>query len=369
MRGGGWWRNEKRKETFFGVHKSLAILRSLSGVGLARLIFLGSLSTRGLEYFKDFKVGIYINTSCGKYQEIERPPSRAAARMPFSTTVATKFGATLLVCQRQHTLIVALNRPRVRNAFNDDMYSDLVHVLYQATHDDSVAAVVLTGCGPYFSSGADLNHTVSSMMASSTEKQPYGRQSSYLPAGRFMRALLLFPKVLAVAVNGPAVGIAVTLLFHCDLVVCSPNSSFWVPFTRLALVPEFCSSKTFVQTMGMAKTNELLLLGRKIDAPTAVNWNICSRILTNSQDNDVVDPFAPNSVASQLTQELERLLFALPHGPLTSRYFVELIRKSRRLEMESVCQEELIQLDERFNKGHVKDAVSHIQIGSRRSKL
>jgi enoyl-CoA hydratase/carnithine racemase len=50
-----------------------------------------------------------------------------------------------------------------------------------------------------------------------------------------MMTLLSFPKIIAAAVNGPAIGIGVTLLFHCDLCYCTSNATFWIPFTRLAL--------------------------------------------------------------------------------------------------------------------------------------
>ncbi len=50
-----------------------------------------------------------------------------------------------------------------------------------------------------------------------------------------MMTILSFPKIIAAAVNGPAIGIGVTLLFHCDLSYCTSNATFWIPFTRLAL--------------------------------------------------------------------------------------------------------------------------------------
>jgi enoyl-CoA hydratase/carnithine racemase len=50
-----------------------------------------------------------------------------------------------------------------------------------------------------------------------------------------MMTILSFPKIIAAAVNGPAIGIGVTLLFHCDLCYCTSNATFWIPFTRLAL--------------------------------------------------------------------------------------------------------------------------------------
>jgi len=82
-------------------------------------------------------------------------------------------------------------------------------------------------------------------------------------------------------------------------------------------VPEFASSATLLDTMGLAKANELLLLGQKIDANTAVQWNICSSILDCS-NHPTNDPFHPDSIGIQVCQRLEEKLFSLPLGNETS---------------------------------------------------
>ena len=128
-------------------------------------------------------------------------------------------------------------------------------------------------------------------------------------------------KLVCAAVNGPAVGIGVTLLLHCDLCYCTNEATFWVPFTRIALVPEFCSSETFVQTMGLSNANELLLLGKKIDAATAVKNHICSEIIPCSSSSDLSgdDPFHGESIGSKLCLEVDERLFSLPHSDDTCK--------------------------------------------------
>jgi peroxisomal 3,2-trans-enoyl-CoA isomerase len=122
-----------------------------------------------------------------------------------------------------------MNRPRVKNAFSDDLYLDLIDVMADVASDPSFAALVLTGTGPYFSSGADLKG--GTMM----NEDGSARDTLNIPPGRFMMALIEFPKILGAAVNGPAVGIGVTLLLHCDLCYCTEKATLWAPFTRLAL--------------------------------------------------------------------------------------------------------------------------------------
>lgn len=179
-----------------------------------------------------------------------------------------------------------------------------------------------------------------------------------------MLALLSYPKLLCAAVNGPAVGIGTTLLLHCDLVFASPNTTLWAPFTRLALVPELCSSVTFQRTMGLAKANELLLLGKSIDAKTAVEWGICSRVVESPSfegDDDTLDPFHPSSLASQMAAEVESRLLQLPKACKTIEYFVSLIRGARTADLKHVCLKELQQLDERRAAGDVQEAMTTLQ--------
>jgi enoyl-CoA hydratase/carnithine racemase len=279
------------------------------------------------------------------------------------------FGSgNLYTCRRGKKgsiVLASLFRPKTRNAFCDDLYEDLIQLLQSTAADPSVSAVVLTGVGSFFSSGADLKD------GSFIPETGAGRETIKKPAGRFMMALIAYPKILCAAVQGPAVGIGVTLLLHCDIVHCSPTASFWAPFTRLALVPELCSSVTFLETMGLSKANELLLLGKRIDAKKALDWNLCSEIVT---DCDVSgDPFHNNSLASRMCNEIDHRLLSLPVGDTTADVFVSFIKGARRKRLERVCRAELLKLDERFDTGQVQEAASHIQIGSKntrpRSKL
>jgi Delta3-Delta2-enoyl-CoA isomerase len=280
----------------------------------------------------------------------------------------SEFGkGSLRVCRRgrdKNILLVAFSKTKVRNAINDEVYDDLIAALKLAASDDSLSAVVLTGSGDFFSSGADLR-------GGTFSPEPGGRRTVQKPAGRFMLEVIAFPKLLAAAVNGPAVGIAVTLLMHCDLVHCTSNATFWAPFTRLALVPELCSSVTFRETMGLSKANELLLLSREINAQTAVDWGISSRVVHDCDTSG--DPFHGTSLASLLCCELDARLLSLPKGPQTARYFVKMLRGQSRSRLQDVCREELLKLDERFDCGDVQKAASGLRIGSSarqvRSKL
>jgi peroxisomal 3,2-trans-enoyl-CoA isomerase len=279
---------------------------------------------------------------------------RANSSKPIQT------GNTLLTKRLGHKnsiLLTSLNRPRVKNAFNDEQYTDLVNLLHTAKNDDSVHAIVLTGTGNYFSSGADLSDMDFESEADMIDK----------PAGKFMMALLAFPKVFVAAVNGPSVGIGVTLLMHCDLAYCTNKSTFWVPFTRIALVPEFCSSVTFIESSGLFRANELLLLGKKIDAKRAVQDRIVCDIIDGCDESG--DAFAQDSIGSKVCKDLDERLFQICHGDKTSEIFVSMIRgrAKRREELEVICKDELKRLDERLRSGDVLEAA--MQLDMSRSKM
>jgi enoyl-CoA hydratase/carnithine racemase len=120
--------------------------------------------------------------------------------------------------------------------------------------------------------------------------------------------------------------------------------------------------------MGLSKTNELLLLGKKIDANTALQWNICSRVI-KSED---LDPFQPGSLAKYMANEVDKCLLQLPLGAKTASIFVDLVRRNRKDRLKEICLKELEHLDARFNRGDVLTAIMNLKDFNnnlRRSKL
>ena len=247
-------------------------------------------------------------------------------------------------------ILVALCRPRVKNAFNESLYRDLTHLLHLSADDPTIDALVLTGTGTYFSSGADITTLSSNDSMRSTLSMS------------FMMEVLKFPKVFCAAVNGPAIGIGVTLLLHCDICYCSSDATFWLPFSRIALVPEFCSSVLLLERMGLSKANDLLLLGKKIDAPTAKEVNICSQIIHLSTCKNRENPFEEHNIGDIMCQELDDHLFRMPHASATSRIFVLMVRGRRRQMLENVCKEEMSILLNRISTGEVRDAARTLQM-------
>jgi len=166
-------------------------------------------------------------------------------------------------------LLVTLNRPRRKNAFNDPQWDGLAALLREAREDPAVAVLVVTGAGDDFSAGQDL--TAFGMPG---EPRADGRPNGYYGC---MEALVAFDKPLLAAARGVGVGIGATFLFHCDVVYVGESVRLRLPFVQLGLVPEAASSYLLQQVIGSQRAAELFYTAEWIDAARAVEVGIAAR--------------------------------------------------------------------------------------------
>ena len=175
---------------------------------------------------------------------------------------------TILVVPDNHVLTLTLNRPDKKNALTHAMYDRLASEIAAAQTNDAIRCVVITGTGDMFTSGNDLMDFRNS--------PPLGQDT---PVSRFLSAISTAEKPLIAAVNGLAVGVGLTMLLHCDLVIASETAGFKAPFVDLALVPEAASSLLLPQRVGHAWANDIFLTGRTVTAEEALRLGIVSRIV------------------------------------------------------------------------------------------
>lgn len=158
------------------------------------------------------------------------------------------------------TRLLTLNRPEASNAFNTQLRVDLVDALEQATQDESVGAVVLTGSGKSFSAGIDLKELASLVEGNAPrDATPNNSPPSSNDTWRLLDVLMEFPKPLIMAPNGSAVGLGTTMLGFADLVIASENSRFKCPFTSLGVGAEAASTWLLPNLMGWQNAMWLLL--------------------------------------------------------------------------------------------------------------
>jgi enoyl-CoA hydratase/carnithine racemase len=160
------------------------------------------------------------------------------------------------------------DRPEKRNAITHQMYRSLATHLHTALADSAVRAVLLSGAGASFSAGNDLNDFLNGPEFTSAH-----------PAMDVLRTFATFDKPLVAAVHGPTIGIGVTLLLHCDLVVAAQDTQLIMPFVALGLVPEAGSSLLLPRLVGTQRAAELLLLGQPLDAAGAQRLGLVNRVV------------------------------------------------------------------------------------------
>ena len=129
-------------------------------------------------------------------------------------------------------------------------------------------AVLLSGEGASFSAGNDLQDFLSGPALSAAH-----------PAMQFLRTLATFDKPLLAAVQGQTVGIGVTMLLHCDLIVAARGTQLSLPFVALGLVPEAGSSLLLPRLIGHQRAAELLFLGQPFNAETAYRLGLVNSVV------------------------------------------------------------------------------------------
>jgi enoyl-CoA hydratase/carnithine racemase len=167
---------------------------------------------------------------------------------------------------------VTLARPEKKNALTSAMYESLIAAFAEASREQSVGALLLTGSQGVFTAGNDIGDFLSRALAAA-------EANADSPGVKFIRALATFDKPLVAAIEGPAVGIGATLCLHCDLVYATPSARFAMPFVNLGLAPEAGSSLLAPQRFGAARAAEVLLLAEPFGAKAAREMGLVNAIV------------------------------------------------------------------------------------------
>ncbi|MFA4891997.1 enoyl-CoA hydratase [Brevundimonas sp.] len=172
-------------------------------------------------------------------------------------------------------LTVTLARPEKKNAITQAMYAALSDATERARTDDAVRVLLFRGEGDSFSAGNDIADFIA---IGSQTGEPMD-----MAVFRFLKALAELDKPAVAAVRGRAVGIGLTLLLHCDMVVVAEDALLSAPFINLALAPEAASSLLLPQALGHQRAFEIFALGEPIDGRTALAWGLANRAVPADQ--------------------------------------------------------------------------------------
>jgi len=184
---------------------------------------------------------------------------------------------TLLYDKADAIATITLNRPDKLNAMSPRLLDELVAALREADEAEEVRAIIITGAGRGFCSGADL---------SPEEETPEGEGHHPELFDRFGKMALALEKAhkpLLAAVNGAAVGAGLSLALGCDIRIASERARFSSIFVRRGLVPDGGASLLLPRLVGLPRALELMFLGDIIDAAEAERIGLVSQVVPHEE--------------------------------------------------------------------------------------
>ena len=175
---------------------------------------------------------------------------------------------------------ITLNRPDDLNPLSVPMALEVLSVLEQVEGDPAIRAVLITGAGRAFSSGADLKGGDRGLTPEGKPDVLTALRTAYNP---LILKLMTTPKPVVAAVNGGAVGIGASLAWACDLVVAADSAYFLLAFVNIGLTVDGGASISLPSRVGYARAMEMALLGERVPAETALQWGMINRVVAGEE--------------------------------------------------------------------------------------
>ena len=229
---------------------------------------------------------------------------------------------------------ILFDRPAKKNALTLAMYEHAADALQEASTAEEVRCVVIASESEHFTAGNDLMDFMS---------DPPTDESS--PVFRFLMALRGCACPVVAAVDGYAIGIGTTMLFHCDLAWAGQGAKFQMPFVDLGLVPEAGSSAMLPTMVGHRKAAELLYFGSFFGAARAKENGIINDVV----EGDVLEYVRER--AQELTQK----------PPMALQLTKELLRKTDNEAVEAAMRAEAAMFVRRLQSEEFMEAVAAFQ--------
>jgi 2-(1,2-epoxy-1,2-dihydrophenyl)acetyl-CoA isomerase len=182
---------------------------------------------------------------------------------------------------------ITINRPAARNALTAETKVGLLEAAREASGDERVRAVVLTGAGPAFCSGQDLREHADLLAAGAAPLDTV--RLHYNP---LIEAITGMPKPVVAALPGVAAGAGASLAFACDFRIAAARASFLLAFAKVGLGADSGASWTLPRLVGTARAAELLMLAEPIGSATALGLGLLTSIVPDEELPDAAAKFA-----------------------------------------------------------------------------
>ena len=170
---------------------------------------------------------------------------------------------------------ITLDRPESLNAWTEELGHELSEVVNERASEESVRAVLITGAGRGFSSGADLKAGFTPHPDDGMPDVARELREVYHPVITGIRRL---EKPVVAAVNGPAVGIGCSLALACDMVLAAESAFFGLAFVNIGLMPDGGSTLFVPAAVGKARAFQMALLGERVEATQALEWGLVNEL-------------------------------------------------------------------------------------------
>lgn len=229
----------------------------------------------------------------------------------------------VLVERSGHVETWTVNRPEQRNPISDhDVVDALVSCVDRVNADYEVRAVIITGAGTAFSAGGNIKQLAEGA-------PPFGGPP-HLSRDGYRRGIQRVPRAMyhcdvpmIAAVNGPAIGAGCDLALMCDMRIASTDAVFAESFVKLGLIPGDGGAWLLPRAVGAARAAEMALTGDRIDAATALDWGLVSRVV------------APDELTDAAFDLAERVAVNPPHAVRMAK---KLLREAQHQSLDSLLE-------------------------------
>ena len=259
----------------------------------------------------------------------------------------------LIIEKRDLVAIVTLNRPQLRNAFDDILISNLTKVFLDLEQDDTIRAVVLAGAGPAFCAGADLNWM--KRMAG------YGYEQNLEDAkalAEMLKTLDRLSKPTIARVHGPAYAGGVGLVTACDIAIGTHEAQFCLTEVKLGLSPATISPYV-VRAMGVRLARRYFLTGEKIDAGEAYRLRLLSDVISKEELDGTINAILGHVVSGGRAAhaKIKDLIRAVSGGPLDDAMIADTARRIAEIRVSPEGREGIASFLEKRKPAWVQDSM------------
>lgn len=212
---------------------------------------------------------------------------------------------------------ITLNRPERLNAVTFRMIDELIAAFDRADRDDEVRAVIITGAGRAFSAGTDISGKSERGFDPGGDNFKPLQGGNRDSGGELTIRIFDSKKPVIAAINGPCIGIGVTMLLPVDIRIASSEARFGLPFARRGIVPESCSNWFLPRVVGISRALSWAVTGRIFPASEALDAGLIEQILPPDElmprARELAQEIAANTSAvsvAMIRQMMWRLLSA-----------------------------------------------------------